>query len=293
MARALARVVAPERLTVIVNVADDDFIYGVHVAADLDTVVYTLAGIEGPHGWGIEGDSFRVVGELAKRGDDTTFRLGDRDLATCLFRTSRLRSGTPLSTVTAELAAGFGVEVRVLPVTDNSLRTRVQLADGSWISFQDYFVRRGHRDEVAALDYQGAGSSRAAPGVVSAIEEADLVVIAPSNPPLSIWPILAVPDLRPAVQAAARVVAISPFFGGKTLKGPAAEIMASLGIGGGTRGVLTAYEGLLSALIVDEDDAADEKLSTGSTRILSTPTRIADPEAGRNFAAWLIDTMAT
>ncbi len=292
MARALAGAVAPEQLTVIVNVGDDDFIYGLHVAPDLDTVMYTLAGIEGPQGWGIAADTFQVMEELTRRGEDTSFRLGDKDMATCLYRTARLRGGAPLSAITSELTATLDVGSQLLPATDDPLRTRVRLSSGSWISFQDYFVRRGHRDEVAGLDYHGAASSQPAPGVIAAIDAADLIVIAPSNPPLSVWPILAVPGVRQAVRGAAMVAAVSPLFGGAALKGPAREVMASLGLGEGTAGVLAAYEGLLSTLIVDEGDAADESLSTSATRVLSYPTRIADPVAGRRFAGWLVDTMA-
>lgn len=292
MARALSGAVASERLTVIVNVGDDDFIYGVHVAADLDTVTYTLAGIEGPHGWGIADDTSQVVDQLTRRGMDTTFRLGDKDLATCLFRTQHLRLGTTLSTVTTQLAASFGVKSRVVPATDDPIRTMIELTDGQIISFQEYFVRRRHRDAVAALEYAGAGSSRPAPGVVEAIAAADLVVIAPSNPPLSIWPILSVPGVRNAVAEATNVVAVSPLFGGKALKGPAEEVMAAVGLTPGTRGVLEAYDGLLSTLVVDQDDKSDESLTTATTTVVAHDTRIAEPAAGVAFASWLIDTMA-
>lgn len=291
MARALSRVVAPERLTVIVNVGDDDFIYGVHVAADLDTVTYTLAGIEGPQGWGIGGDTFRVMDEMADRGVDTTFRLGDRDLATCLYRTMRLRAGAPLSTVTRELAASVGVTNRILPATDDPVRTMVDLIDGTTLSFQDYFVRRQHRDVVAAVEYVGIETCRSAPGVLEAIRTSDLVVVAPSNPPLSIWPILEVPGVRDAVSDATRVVGVSPLFGGKALKGPAEQVMASLGLSPGTAGVLTAYRDLLDILVVDAADAADEDLSTPATRVVAHDTRIIDPDAGGAFASWLVDTM--
>ena len=292
MARALSSVVASERLTVIVNVGDDDFIYGTYVAADLDTVTYTLAGIEGPQGWGIAGDTTKVLDEMADRGIDTSFRLGDRDLATCLYRTDRLRAGQPLSTITAELADSLGIRVCILPATDDPVRTTVELEGGSRISFQDYFVRRRHRDTVTALEYDGAAAGRPAPGVIAAIDRADLVVIAPSNPPLSIWPILAVPGIRPAVERASRVVAVSPLFGGRALKGPAGDVMASLGLPPGTPGVLAAYEGLLTTLVVDHGDAADEAISTETTKIVAADTRIAGREAGAAFAAWLVDTMA-
>lgn len=293
MARALSGKVPPERLTVVVNVGDDDYMYGAHVSADLDTMVYTLAGLEGPHGWGIAGDTFEVMEELARRGVDTSFRLGDRDLATCLRRTAALNAGRPLSSITIDIARSLGVATRVIPVTNDAVQTRVQIADGTWLPFQEYFVRRQHRDEVTALAYNGATSGRPAPGVIEAIHAADLVVIAPSNPPLSIWPILEIPGIRDAVVAANTVVAISPLFRGKALKGPADRVLASLGLPPGTSGVLAAYEGLLDTLVVDAADAADERLGSPSTRVIATDTRIGDVASGRRFAGWLLDTMAS
>ncbi len=291
MARALSGAVAPDRLTVVVNVGDDDYMYGAHVAADLDTVTYTLAGIEGPLGWGIADDTFSVMDTLSDRGVDTSFRLGDRDLATCLFRTEALHNGIPLSQVTADIAMSLGIRERVMPATDHKIRTRVQIQDGSWIPFQDYFVRRGHRDTVVALEYEGVAGAEPAPGSLEAIARADLVVIAPSNPPLSIWPILQIPGVTDALINADKVVAISPLFGGKPLKGPADRVLASLGLEPGTRGVLEAYEGLLSALVVDEADTADERLATERTDIVAANTKISDPTTGRQFGDWLIDTM--
>lgn len=292
MARALSRVIAPGRLTVIVNVGDDDFIYGVHVAADLDTVTYTLAGIEGPQGWGIADDTFHVMEEMAARGVDTSFRLGDKDLATCLRRTEALRKGTSLSSFTRDLGLSLGTDICIVPATDDQMRTMVNLPDGRTISFQEYFVRRKHQDVVRALEYVSAADSRPAPGVLEAIGAADLIVVAPSNPPLSIWPILAVPGIRDAVADARPVVAVSPLFGGKAVKGPAEKVMASLGLPAGTQGVLKAYEGLLEMLVVDSADVVDEKLSTATTRVVAHDTRIADPAAGGAFASWLVDTMA-
>ena len=208
MARAVAGVVPPERLTVVVNVGDDDFVYGVHVAADLDTVVYTLAGIEGPQGWGLAGDTFHVMAELEHRGLETSFRLGDRDLATCLHRTEQLRSGTSLSEVTADMCRRLGIAVAIRPATDDVVRTRVKVESGEWLPFQEYFVRRRHRETVTGLDYAGAAASTPAAGVLEAIHGADLVIIAPSNPPLSIWPILEIPGIRTAVAGSTRVAAI-------------------------------------------------------------------------------------
>jgi len=161
----------------------------------------------------------------------------------------------------------------------------------SWLPFQEYFVTRRHRDDVTALDYRGATAASPAPGVLEAIKGADLVVIAPSNPPLSIWPILEIPGIRDAVVNAEAVVAVSPLFGGKALKGPADRVLASLGLPPGTAGILASYQGLLSTLIVDAADAADEELGTRPTTVIATDTRIADAASGRRFATWLLDTM--
>jgi len=291
MARALSGAVAPDRLTLVVNVGDDEYMYGAYVAADVDTVTYTLAGIEGPNGWGIDGDTFYVMDELSRRGIDTAFRLGDRDLATCLHRTGAIRAGTPLSEVTAEIATSLGVEPTVLPASNDPVRTVVQVADGTRLSFQEYFVLRRHEDDVVGLEYRGAENAAPAPGVLDAIEAADLVVVAPSNPPLSVWPILAVPKIRRAIESARSVVAVSPLFGGKALKGPADKVMASLGLAPGTAGILDAYKGLASSLVIDQGDIADEALSTADVRVIATDTRMTTPEQGADFGAWLMDTM--
>jgi LPPG:FO 2-phospho-L-lactate transferase len=282
-ARGFASVLSADELTVIVNVGDDERIHGVHVSADLDTVVYTLAGVEGPHGWGRADDTFTVMEALDRLGVDTTFRLGDIDLATCLARTQALDSDETLSSITDRMARALGVRHRVLPATDDRLRTRVRIGDEEWISFQEYFVVRGNRDEVAELEFDGADAAKPAPGVLEAIADADLVVIAPSNPPLSIWPILSIREIHDTVLAAPRAIAVSPFFGGKALKGPADRVMASLGLPAGTAGVLTAYRALLSDLIVDQGDAGEE-IDSGEVRIHHMDTRIADPDAAARFA---------
>ena len=290
LARGLAAALDPADLTVVVNVGDDDEIYGLHVSPDLDTVTYTLKGVEGPEGWGRAGDTFQILGYLAALGADTTFRLGDTDLALNLFRTAALRSGARLSEVTARLAAALGVRCRLLPLTDGRLNTRVRTAAGEWLSFQDYFVLRGHRDELSAVYFDGAREARPAPGVLEALQAAGTVVIGPSNPPLSIWPILAVEHIRGAVAAAPRVIAVSPLFAGKTLKGPADRVMAALGLPPGNAGVLAAYEGLLTDLVIDEGDRDDvARLGGGRVRIHTADTRITEPAAAKRFAEWLLE----
>jgi LPPG:FO 2-phospho-L-lactate transferase len=288
MAQGFAQLLAPNELTVIVNVGDDDTIYGAYVSADLDTVLYTLAGIQGPHGWGITDDTFHVMGHLADIGVDISFRLGDRDLANCLARTAALDDGVALSKVTLRSAVALGVATRLLPASDDRVRTRVQTDTGTWLSFQDYFVRGRHEDHVAAVAFEGAETARPSPGAIEAIADADLVVIAPSNPPLSIWPILAVPGIRIAIEAKERVLAVSPLFGGKALKGPAVEVMSGLGLEPNTGGILTAYKDLITDLVIDEGDAPDtDRFADGPVRIHTADTRIADIAASTRLAGEL------
>jgi len=286
----LAQGLAPlcTRLTTIVNTGDDEEIYGLLVSPDIDTVLYTLAGIAGPQGWGIADDQFTIMEHLASLGLDTTFQIGDRDFATNLYRTYRLSEGVPLSVVTSELAKRIGVTTQVLPATDDPVPTMIRI-EREWVSFQEYFVHRSHRDRVDEVEYSGTATAKPAPGVLAALEAAEAVVIAPSNPPLSICPILAIPDIREIVAAKDRVLCVSPLFAGKALKGPADRVMASLGLGSGNQAVLTAYEGLVSELVVDAADA-EERL-TGVELIHATDTRIAEPDAARRFGKWLLDLL--
>jgi len=287
-ARGFDSILGPGDLTVIVNVGDDDRIHGVHVSADLDTVLYTLADREGPQGWGLAGDTYMAMDQLAAAGEDTSFRLGDTDLALCLERTRALDAGEPLSAIVTRVAAMLGVNRRVLPVTDGALRTRIETTSGEWLDFQEYFVLRGHRDEVASIEYSGAGLATPAPGVVDAIGTADLVLIAPSNPPLSVWPILAVPGVRDAVAAAHRVMAVSPLFAGVAIKGPAHRVMASLGLPPGNAGVLAAYRGLLTDLVIDIGDAADATRG-GEVAIHVTDIRIQQRAAAARLASFIME----
>jgi LPPG:FO 2-phospho-L-lactate transferase len=285
MAQGFVRALAPDELTVVVNVGDDDTIYGAYVS---DTVTYTLAGIQGDAGWGIAGDTFHVMGHLSAIGVDTSFRLGDRDLAYCLARTAALEQGDRLSTITRGLAGSLGVTTRLLPASDDPVRTRVRTETGAWHTFQDYFVRRAHRDQVVAVEFEGAGAAEPAPGVMAAINDADVVVVAPSNPPLSIWPMLAIPGMRNALEHKERVVAVSPLFGGKALKGPAAEVLVGLGLTANTAGILAAYNGLITDLVVDTGDAADADRFTGPVQIHTTDTRIAAVAASTQLARQIL-----
>lgn len=253
MARGFAALDAV-KTTVVVNVGDDDAMYGLDLSPDIDTVVYMLAGIEGEFGWGRRDDTWEVMDELERFDLDTSFRLGDRDLALNLFRTMRLRAGEPLSAITASQCDAFGVSTRVLPVTDDRIRTRIEVAGGSWLDFQTYFVRRRHQDQVETVAYDGASTAIPAPGVLDEIHEADAIVVAPSNPYLSILPILSIPGVRQAVEKK-QVMAVSPFIGGETVKGPAADIMRSLGQDPTPAGLSGLYDGLIDHLVVDPGDA--------------------------------------
>ena len=253
--RGLARL-APD-LTVIVNTADDDQFFGLHVSPDIDTVLYTLAGLADPErGWGLAGDGFSCLGALSRYYDQTWFQLGDRDLATHVFRTDRLRAGEPLSRITAQQARALGVEARVLPMTDDPVRTLVETSAGRR-SFQEYLVRDRARETVRSLTYSRARSSRPAPGVCGAIEGADVVLIAPSNPLVSIAPILSVPGIRQSLRRTpAPVIAISPLIGGKPVKGPADRMMRALGLPPTPLGLARTYSDFLDGLVIDRADAA-------------------------------------
>jgi LPPG:FO 2-phospho-L-lactate transferase len=286
MARGFAALDTVE-LTVVVNVGDDDTIYGVDLSPDIDTVVYMLAGVEGQFGWGRRDDTWHVMSELERFDIDTSFRLGDQDLALNLFRSHLLRTGVPLSSVTRAQCSAFDLSARVLPATDDPVRTKIQVADsGSWIDFQTYFVTRQHQDRVAAVSYEGIEAASPAPGVVESIERADAIVIAPSNPHLSILPVLTVPGVRSAITGK-QVVAVSPFVGGATIKGPAADIMRALGHQPDPTGLTEVYGDVLTHLVVDPGDA----VGLPGVDVLATDIMIGTwEEAGRlakEIIAWL------
>lgn len=281
MARGLAAVEEVD-LTVIVNVGDDAETHGLAISPDIDTVVYTLADQQGQLGWGRRDDTFHFNEELARFGVDNTFKLGDRDLALKVYRTVELKRSVPLSKVTESIVDSFGLTSAVIPATDDLLKTVVRVEDG-WISFQEYFVARRYRDEVLELRFEGAEDATPAPGVLESIAAADIVVIAPSNPPLSIWPILAVPGIHKAVMDHPRVTAVSPLIGGKTVKGPADRVLTSLGLPSGNLGIDHAYDGLIDTLVIDR---ADEGANNGrdNLTIVTTETLMTDVEAARRLA---------
>jgi LPPG:FO 2-phospho-L-lactate transferase len=253
----LIEVVPAEDLTVVVNTGDDFRWMGLYVCPDLDTVTYTLAGLaNSATGWGVHGDTFRCLERLQQLGGDYWFRIGDLDLATHLFRTDRLRMGCNLSEVTATICARHGIRCRILPMTDSPVPTLVHTDEGIF-EFQDYFVRRTCVPRVNGFTFKGVEKSRPAPGVVEAFASADAVVVCPSNPFISIGPILAVPGIRDAIlQTEATVVAVTPIVSGKAIKGPTATMLAQLGHEVSAAGVAALYADILGTFILDRSDEA-------------------------------------
>jgi LPPG:FO 2-phospho-L-lactate transferase len=255
-ARGLQAALAPGELTVIGNVGDDVEVLGLHVSPDLDSIVYALADLhDEERGWGRAGETWNALGSASAWGGEAWFRLGDLDIGLHLLRTQRLRAGDSLSTVTARLAEAVGLSTAILPATDDRLRTHVVTPAGTF-AFQEWFVARGHRDEVDAVEFEGAEVARPAPGVLEALQTADVVVIAPSNPYVSIAPILAVEPIRAALRGRpVPCVAVSPLVGGKAVKGPADRMLSRMAGGTSPRHVADRYLGLIDALVIDETDA--------------------------------------
>ena len=254
--QGLVQVVTPQRLTVIVNTGDDRDFYGLHVSPDLDIVMYTLAGIvDETHGWGIRNDTYNAMQQLTRYGNEDWFLLGDRDLATHIHRTNLLRQGKTLSEVTDDLRKRFGLELRILPMTDQPIATHIQTPIGL-LHFQEYMVKRHCADEVQDVIFVGASDARPAPGVLDAIKEAEAILIAPSNPIVSIGSILAVPGIHDILHAASGMVAaVSPIVGGAPIKGPADKLMRGLGMDVSAVGVARCYRDFLDVMVIDEQDA--------------------------------------
>jgi LPPG:FO 2-phospho-L-lactate transferase len=257
-------------------------VLGLHVSPDLDSILYALAGVnDEERGWGRADETWRALETVAELGGENWFQLGDLDLGLHLVRTQALRSGEPLSIVTGRLAAALGIETHVLPATDDRLRTWIETPAGEF-PFQEWFVARGHRDEVDAVRFEGEAAP--APGTLDALEEAELLLVAPSNPYVSIGPILAVEPIREAL-AARRVpaVAVSPLIGGRAVKGPADRMLARLAGGTSPAHVAGRYSGLIDALVVDEADA-DDLDDLADVRPIVTRTLMSDPEARKRLA---------
>jgi LPPG:FO 2-phospho-L-lactate transferase len=289
--RGVVAVAGAASTAVIGNVGDDVEVLGLYVSPDLDSILYALAGLadEG-RGWGRGGETWRALETVRELGGESWFALGDLDLGLHLVRSQALRAGEPLSVVTARLAQALGVGARILPATDDLLRTWLDTAAGSF-AFQEWFVARGHRDEVDSLRFEGAATAQPAPGTLEALAEADLILVAPSNPYVSIHPILAVDALRGAL-AGRRVpcVAVSPLIGGRAVKGPADRMLRRLSGGTSPRHVTDCYKGLIDAIVVDEADA-DDLDGLGDVRTIVTRTLMSDDDARRRLAEVALGTV--
>ena len=288
----LVAVVPPASITAVVNVGDDLELHGLRISPDLDTITYTLAGEINPDtGWGLRNESWQAMESVRRYGGASWFGLGDRDLGTHLYRTQRSAEGVPLSAVTAEIVAAWGLGLRLLPATDDRLRTMVTLDgdgadDGVEVSFQEYFVQRRHAVAVRAIRFDGAASCRPGPGVLDALDTAGRVVIAPSNPVVSIDPVLAVPGVRSALAARrADTVAVSPIVAGAALKGPAARLMKELGHEATVVGIARWYAPLATVLVIDEADAdLAGAVAAEGIRPLVAPTVMRTPELAEDLA---------
>lgn len=281
LADGLARLLPPPDLTIVVNTADDFTWHGLHISPDLDTVMYTLAGLANPEtGWGVVGDAFLALDMLGRYGQETWFHVGDRDLATHVLRSHLLRQGMTLTAVTATLARALGVGATLLPMSNERVETVVETDTGD-LSFQEYFVRYAWQPVVRRLRWDGLDVARPAPGVLPALQAAAVVVICPSNPFVSIGPMLALPGVRASLRAARRVLAVSPIVGGRALKGPAAKMMAELGQPVSAVSVAQGYADFLNAFILDRVDSAEvPQVEALGVRPFVTDTIMQD-QAGR------------
>jgi len=313
--RGLIRTMPAEEVVVVGNTGDDEVFHGLHVSPDLDTVVYTLAGAVGSAGWGLADDTFRTLEAYARYGEPTWFRLGDADLATHLYRTSRLREGATLTEVTAEIAMAWDVKAKLLPMTDDRVATRIDVlptaahaapvggtppdprADGGapvTMAMQEWFVRERAQPPVAGVRFEGAATAKPGPGVLDALTEADAVLLCPSNPVISIGPILALPGVRDLLRSRRdSVVGVSPIIRGATVKGPADRLMAAAGIEVSCAGVASIYADICGTLLVDESDAdrvAD--VEAHGVRAAVAPILMRDADGAAELARRALDLVA-
>jgi LPPG:FO 2-phospho-L-lactate transferase len=294
--RGLCSLLDPAQLTIIVNTADDETFFGLHVSPDLDTVTYTLAGrVDRRHGWGVDGDRFATLANLRRYYAQTWFQLGDADLATHIFRTDQLRRGRSLSAVTASIAARHGLAMRILPMSDDPVRTHVEVAGSGSLPFQEYLVKRRGRGRVRRIRFGGIGSARPAPGVLASLRRSSAVILPPSNPFVSIGPILSLPGVRAALRARReRVAAISPLVGGLPIKGPLDRMLRGLGHEVSSVGVARLYRGLVDLFVLDRHDAdlAPAIVALGM-RPLVTNTIMRTPADSRRLASVVLDALGS
>lgn len=298
MLGGLVQVVDESEITAIVNTGDDTVMHGLAICPDLDTITYTLSGSVNPEtGWGLTGESWQAMGALERLGgsDRTWFRLGDRDIGTHLYRTGRLAEGASLSEVTAEIAAAFGLRLALVPVSDDPIRTVLTLPSGAELAFQEYFVKLRHDVVVESVRYEGAARARPGPQVIEVLESADLVVIAPSNPVVSIGPILAVPGVTAVLERRRRdVVAVSPIVGGAALKGPADRLLVELGGEASADGVARYLAPWIGTLVIDELDAGLASLvAEAGVRAVVAETVMSTPDRARNLAHTVLGSLGS
>jgi LPPG:FO 2-phospho-L-lactate transferase len=281
--RGVVDAVPPADVTVIGNVGDDLEVLGLHVSPDLDSVLYALADRnDEERGWGRADETWNALETVRELGGESWFQLGDRDIGLHLVRSQALRAGEPLSAVTLRLARAFGIEATLLPATDDLLRTWIETPAGTF-SLEEWFVARGYRDEVDGVRFEGAGAARAAPGLLDALDSAELVLLAPSNPYVSIQPILAVAEIRAALERRrVPAVAVSPLVGGKAVKGPADRMLGRLAGGTSPAHVASCYEGLIDVLVIDEADA--DSAGDVGVQVVVTRTLMRDADARRSLA---------
>ena len=291
LAAGLEAVLERGELSVVTNTADDFDLWGLHICPDLDTVMYTLAGLANPEtGWGIRDESFDWLDMISAYGEDAWFKLGDRDLATHVLRTQRLRDGSSLTDVTAGLAGALGVLSEILPMCDEPVSTAVDTPDGL-LEFQEYFVRRRQKDQVLGVELRGIGEARMTEEVSEAIGGADAIVLCPSNPVVSIAPILSIPGMRETlVSSSAPKVAVSPLVGGRALKGPADEMMRTLGHEVSALGVARMYEDLATGFVIDRSDADEGPgIEALGMRVLATDAVMRGEEDRGRLAREILD----
>jgi len=292
--RGLLKFYPNELVTAVVNVADDFHLHGLSISPDLDTVAYTISNQVNPEtGWGRTDESWRVMTELEKLGGHTWFSLGDLDLALHLYRTQRLAEGATLSDVTREISTAWGITAKLLPATDAKIRTQLKLRDKNWIDFQDYFVAQQHSVPIADVRFAGIENASPGPGVIPSLEKADIIVIAPSNPIVSVNPVLEISGIREALQSRKeKVVAISPIVGGAALKGPASRMLEELGYERSAVGVADLYKNVASILVIDEVDAAlSSRIESQGIQPLVTDTIMSDPERAAHLAKVTLESL--
>lgn len=294
--RGLVRVIPPESLAVIVNTGDDIVLHGLHVSPDIDTVVYTMAGVADPErGWGLRDETWNALSVMGRYGMDTWFALGDKDLATHVFRTSRLAAGAGLATVTAEIARAWGVVPRILPMTEDRVENRVVVEEGGReldLHFQEYLVHHGSPDSVLRAYAAGVNSAQALPEAIAAIEAANAIVFCPSNPVVSIGPILAVPGIGAAVRRSrARKIAVSPIVGGAPVRGPADRLMRSAGIDVSCVGIARHYAGIVDTLVIDERDREQAGDVATHCKCIVANTLISDLRASEALSRILCEAV--